>query len=332
MAPIYVPYTLESVVIAIPSKEWKVARDANGIITANLLDKQSGLLLNSLQLNFERGDQVNIRYHLDKARPSLVTEGNTVITVESAELEQRLLQIESQLLVEKQNKIALETGQKSELIRQLQAQVVLEKEALDIQQKNFTRVKGLYENEAVALAELEFAQNDLNEAQVNVGIAEKAVEVAQTGEKAETIAVANARIQSLKTDLEFLRRKKADYLLKSPLTGYASYVSSLNGEAFVIYDTSAVSLQIPVRLRDQGYLRPGQAVKIAIRDTGQKIPAKIISIDSNPQLLGGELAVFVIAEPEEAANIPNWEVPMRCELNCGSVTIREFLHRAIRWQ
>ena len=332
MTPVRVPYNIESVVVAVPGKEWKVAKDANGIITANLLDMQNGLLLNAVQLNFERGDQVNIRYHLDEQHPTYVAEGKKVITVASIELEQRLIQVESQLLVEERNKAALATGQKPELITQLEAELELARQTLDLQQKNFRRVKGLFEKEAVSQAEFEQAETALNEALSNVKIAEEAIQVARTGEKPETIAAANARIGALKAELDVLRRKKAGYELASPISGKASFVSTPEGDAFVIRDTSVMTLQIPVKMRDQNFLTPGQQVKVKIRETGLVIPARLESIDPTPQLLGGETCVIVHAVPEKAGAPGLWSVPMRCELQLGKVTIREYLRRAIRWQ
>ncbi len=332
MAPIEVPYTIESVVVAVPAKEWKVTRDANGIITANLMDRQHGLLVSSTQLNFERGDQVNIRYHLDELHPTYVAEGKKVITVESIELEQRLIRAASQLRVEERNREALATGQKPELITQLEAEVDLARQTLDLQQKNFNRIKGLYENEAVSQAEFEQAETALNEARVNVKIAAEALQVARTGEKPESIAAANARIKALKAELEILRRKKEGYELASPISGKASYETGPGSEAFVIRDTSALTLQIPVKMRDRNLLVIGQPVRLKIRETGRLIPARLESIGPEPQLLGGELTVIVNAVPENAGTIANWSVPMRCELDLGKVTIREFLRRAVRWQ
>lgn len=332
LAPIQVPYTIGSVVVMVPAKEWKVARDANGIITANLLDRQTGLLLNSVQLNFERGDQVNIRYHLDEMHPTFVSEGKKVITVESIELEQRLIQIASQLLVEERNKEALATGQKPELITQLEAELELARQNLDLQQKNFERIKGLYEHEAVPQAEYERSETALNQARSDVRIAEEALNVARTGEKPETIAAARARINALEAELEVLRRKKEGYELTSPISGRASYMNSPEGEAFVIYDTSMVTLQIPVRMKDQDVLVPGQQALVKISDTGQSVPVRLESIVMEPQLLDGELTVLVNAVSEKPVATVRWNLPMRCELDLGKVTIREFLRRAIRWQ
>ena len=332
MAPIQVPYTIESVAVVVPAREWRVSTEANGLITADLLDRQSGLLMNSIQLNFERGDQVHIRYHLDDTHPGFVAEGEKVITVESAELEQRIIQLASQLLVEEQNKRALITGQKRELIKQLQAEVELARENLSLQQKNFERIKGLYEGKVVALAEFEIAQTAFNEAQANVGIAEKAVEVARTGEKAETIAVANARINALKSELEFLRRKKQDYELVCPLSGSASYLTDAQGTAFVVRDTAQLTLQIPVRMRDRQFLVPGQPVWVKIRETGQQVRATLTTIETEPRLLGGQAAVIVNTVPAKGQHLPQGQFPLRCELRLGKVTIKEFLRRAIRWQ
>lgn len=332
MTPLRVSYTIETMLATVPIREWRVERGADGIVCANLMDLQSGLLLHSLQLDFERGDQVNIRYHLDGQGSPVVAEGQKIITVESAELEQRIIQVASQLRVEEHNKQALATGQKRQLIQQMQAQVELAKQELSLQQKNFERIKELYEKEVVPLAEYERATTAYQEALANVNIAEKALEVAITGEKAETVAVAIARINALKSELEFLRRRKSDYELNSPLSGFATYETTPNGVAFVVKDTSALILQIPLKMREQQFLMPGQLVRVKIKDTGQIIEAHIASVDAQPKLFGGEWALVLNVVPEAGQKVPLWPVPVRCELILGKVTLREFLRRAIRWQ
>jgi hypothetical protein len=328
-APIKVPYTLESVAKVLPARQWILTRGADGALTVTLHDHRSGLLEEAEGYQFDRGDLVQMEFNAADSLRHFAREGEILAAITSNRLEEQLTALKNQLRVEKANLGVVSTGEKQELIRQLTEEVRLAEENLKLQKKMYDRGKVLYEEGVIALSEFEQVENAHDAAILAVRVAREALEVGNTGEKVETVTLANEQIEALQQQIAFFEDKQRRYLLHAPFDGSVRSEITLEGDRILLEDTAASILLIPLRLKDARYVEAGQEIVVKLPDREQEFASSVLNVGAQVQLLGSEQVVVVKALTREK-ELPGG-VPMRCRIDCGKVRISEFLKRSVQW-
>lgn len=325
-SPIRVPYTLESMAKVMPARQWILTKLTDGSLTVTRHDHFTGQMQEAEGYQFDRGDLVKMQFD----RADTVREGETMAVITSNRLDEQIVELRNLLLVEQANLGVVATGEKEELIRQRKEELNLAKENLKLQKKLYDRAKTLVEELVISKQEFEIAENAHDAAILQVKVAEEALEVANTGEKVETVSLASSRIESLKQQIAFLEDKQTRYILAAPFSGAVRSETTLDGERILVEDTTAFVLYIPIRLRDSRFVQKGQEIELTFPDKQQTFSAQIMDVGSQVMLLGNEQVVTVKALTHEK-NLP-YGMPLRCTINGGKVRITEFLKRSIQWK
>jgi hypothetical protein len=331
-APFDVPFTVESVAKVLPTRQWALLKRADGSLSLTHYDHRTGLVSHQEGYQFDRGDQVQVRFNDGWKAGSSVRAGEKVATIASNRLVEQLLQLKSELAVEQANLGVVATGQKPQLIRQLEEEINLARADLELRRKTLDRTRQLHSDGLVPLMELERAENAYNESMARAQVAEKKLAVNSTGEKQETVSLAASKIASLQKEIAFLENKQNKYVLTAPFDGQVRFETTPDGDRLLLEDTSVVILLIPVRLHDSRFVRPGQNVALHLVDNQTAITASVLEIGSRVEILNREQVVIVKAAAGGYGASLQPGSPVRSRIDCGKVRVAEFLKRSIRWQ
>lgn len=331
-APVNVPFSIESVAKALPVRQWILLKSPDGSLSATLHDHRTGLATNTEGFQFDRGDLVHVEFFGTEGGSNFIGAGKTIATITSNRLSEQLVQLRNQLAVEKAGRSVVATGQKRQLVKQLEEEISLAKADLKLRQKILERTKQLYSGGLVALVDLEQAENAYEESEARVRVAEKALTVGNTGEKEETVSLASSKIASLEQQISFLEDKQNRYIIAAPFDGLVRFEITLDGERFLLEDTSATLLLIPIRLRDSRYVTPGMEIEIQLVDNQTTLRSTVLSVSERVEVLNMEQVVIAKASVMQGKEMLPAGMPIRCRIHCGEVRVAEFLKRSIRWQ
>jgi hypothetical protein len=331
-SPIKVPYTLESMAKVMPAQQYILTKLPDGALTVTFHDHLGGQMKEAEGYQFDRGDLVKMHFGSADTVRTYAREGEIMAAITSNRLDEQIVALRNELRVEQANLGVVATGEKDELIRQRKQELNLAKENLKIQKKLFDRAKLLVEELVISQQEYELAENAHEAAILQVKVAEEALEVAETGEKVETVDLASSRIEALKQQIAFLEDKQTRYLLYAPFSGPVRSETTIEWERILLEDTTAFVLFIPVKVRDSRFVQAGQEIAITLPDNQQTFSCQVLEVGSQVILLGlGLEQVVTVKAITYEKNLP-YGMPLRCTINCGNVRITEFLRRAIQWK
>jgi multidrug efflux pump subunit AcrA (membrane-fusion protein) len=332
-APLDVPYTLDSVVRVLPARQWVLSQATDGALSAVVYDQRTGLVRRQEGWQFDRGDLVQMRFQEEWKAGARVKAGETVATIASNRLSEQLIQLRNQLAVEQANLGVVASGQKPQVLAQLEEEIKLAQADVELRRKSLERTKQLQAEGLISALALEQAENALHDAQARVRLAEKSLAISASGEKQETVTVTAARIAALQKEIEFLENKRSKYVITAPFAGEVRLENTLEGDRLLVEDTTALILQIPVRLRDVQYLELKQQLTLQLPEQQNAVTATVLEIGKRVEVLGYEQVVLVKAVAAEAdAGLLAPGAPVRCRVVCGKVRLAEFLRRSLRWQ
>ena len=104
----------------------------------------------------------------------------------------------------------------------------------------------------------------------------------------------------------------------------------------LVEDTTALIVQIPIRLRDLRYLQQGQQLELQLVDRQATAQATVLEIGKRVEIISFEQVVIVKAlvtqSAEQSAAMFSPGAPVRCRVVCERVRLLEYLRRSIRWQ
>jgi hypothetical protein len=332
VAPFDVAFTIESAANVLPLRQWALLKARDGALVATLYDHRTGLVSNQNDFQFDRGDQVHVRFKEGWKTGDRVRTGEKVATIISNRLGEELVKLKNQLAVEEANLGVVSSGQKPQVIGQSEEEINLAKADLALRKQALERTRQLHVDGLVPLMQLEEAENKYNESLARVRIAEKSLQVQSTGEKPEAVSLAQSRIASLRREIAFMEGKSKQYVVNAPFNGQVRFETTLEGERLLLEDDSAAILQILLRLRDRPFLNQGQNVEVQLIDNQITLMATILEIGSRVELLNQEQVVLVKAIAEREAAPPLTATAIPCRIVCDRVRVLEFLKRSIRWQ
>lgn len=334
--PLEVPFTLDSVVKVLPARQWVLSHTPDGSLTAAVYDHRTGMVRRQEDYQFDRGDQVQMRFQDDWKAGTRVKAGETVASIVSNRLSEQLVLLKNQLAVEEANLGVVASGQKPQVIAQFEEEVSLARADVELRRKTLERTKQLQAEGLIAALAVEQAENTLHDAQARVRLAEKSLATATSGEKQEVVTVTSSRIASLQKQIEFLENKRNKYEIATPFAGEIRVENSLEGDRLLVEDTTALILQMPVRLRDVRYLQQGQRIEMQWLDQSVTTPATVLEIGRRVETISFEQVVYVKALVESRENQEALDfapgTSVRCRIIVERIKLGEFLRRSLRWQ
>jgi multidrug resistance efflux pump len=322
--PLSVPFRLESAAYVEPLRQWVLTRHPDGSVTTAFRGAAEGLASGQVSYQFDRGDQV--LFHLS-AGP--VGVGDTLLVIRSNRLEEQLVELRTSLAVERAALAVVETGEKPELRAQLAQSVRLARENLSLQEKLVERARRSYAEGLVSLQEQEIAENAYRAALLRLQVVEEEQSVVETGEKPETRSLSRARMAALSNQVSFLEDKARGYVVTAPFGGRLRELPVPEGQQWVLEDTSASQLTVPVRSRDVPHLRAGDTVRLSLAVPFRTFACRVKGVGQQLRVLDMEQVVLVTLHTQAEDLVQGG--PIRCHLDLGPVRLSDYLQRSLGW-
>jgi HlyD family secretion protein len=228
-------------------------------------------------LHFEEGDWIKA--------------GDVVATIEAEDLKDEVAVAEATVAAAAAVVAKMEAGSRRQEIRKAEAAVAAARAELDNQRANFTRLKGLFEEDVATAAALDQATADLVKAQEAFSGAQEQLELRKEGFRREDIDVARAELKKAQATLELARTRLGYATLVSPASGVAlvrpaevGEVAAVGSVVLTIGDLDNVWFEGYIPETDLGKVRYGQKAAIAT-DTypDKRYPGTVSYIASRAQ-------------------------------------------------
>ena len=180
----------------------------------------------------------------------------------------------------------LKRGERSENILKIEAQLLSLKSTLRTAEDEYLRVKQLYANDAASKARLDKARSELDLAKANLKAKQQELEIATKGAREEDIRAQEAKILSIKANLDRAIADREYTTLYMPFDGVIAKKHVSNFEQIQknqdIYDVSAMDrIEVKVSIPDTmiANIKKGQSVQAEFLPLkGKKTTGKITKV------------------------------------------------------
>jgi len=205
-----------------------------------------------------------------------VQAGDVIARLSNHALVAELGKTESATQESRANLRKLEAGPTAEEIAVLKAAVSRAEDGLGYAQSNVTRLRSLYEKEAVTSQEYEAAQQLAGTAENDLADARGRLDLLVRRSRPEDIDASRARLESLEKQRRFLDGEVRELTVVSPVSGIvatpAPQLKEMHGQLVArgaliakVYDFSTVLARIVVSEKEIGDVRVGQPVALRVR-------------------------------------------------------------------
>ena len=327
--PIKIPYSIITPGKVIPSKEWIILKGADGRVITLLKNNVKGSTETYTVSQFERGDAIHFELMPEIGIGSFISENDTVAKIYSNEIERQYVQLKGELEVTLASLELNKAGEKSSVIEEEKKQLEYKKKQAEEYQKQYLRIKALFDKEMVSQEEYEIAKSNNELYDLNVKISEAHIQSISTGSKPEQIKYINSQISSLQKQIDALRARFENYILVSKVSGSVNQIYS-GDTILVVSDTSKLLVISPVKWIDRNFIQPNQIVTIKTPDSEIINNALVYRKEKQAQLLNRQ-QVFLISSRLE--NISADLVPglfVECSVQCNPVSPIQYLSRLLK--
>lgn len=283
--------TIKTFCQVLPKEKWILTKGDNGQIISSMVDYTKGHTVQYSLNQFERGEYISLKF-LSDSREKFINRGDTIISIISSEIEDRLISVEGELEVAKANLKSQSSGQKESMIREAETRLSYTQEKIDEQKVLFQRVSSMYEKGLSSQQEYETQKWILDLLEIEKEIYKAQFENLSTGVKDEEINFIESQINSIQSRLDFLKNRRNDLTIISPISGYIENVFSPDTLLTLINDKEVV-LNIPVKLEDLEFLKKEQSVKLGLNDFEKEYSGTIVSIPREVKFLNNQQVVFI---------------------------------------
>ncbi len=325
--PVHIPYTVESIGLVYPHREWKMMKDAAGNITTSLQDFQTGTITSAANFQFERGDLVRMSLGFDPGQRSSVSSGDTLLNIYTILIDQQITQTEGDLARLKAQLTSNETGEKSPVVKEAENKLQFAEEDFRLKQKVYVIQKQLYDEQVISLLEYSAAENTKELARIQVEVAQKALEIANTGLKPADVDITRRGITALENRLRVLREQKASYRILAPFAGRI-IPAVLPTDMLVLHDTLGYVVHVPIPISEAPYLSDMTQVRVQNPMNLQDFSTHILQTNAHVEVIGGRQVIFLEVIVPARAQLKTG-LGTLCTIQLGDLNLRAYLKRVL---
>lgn len=233
-----------------------------------------------------------------------VSAGQTLLTLDTKAFEQAVKQAEAGLA---SAQAALEQAKSNQTsaITQAENSVLIAEQAVEDAEREFNRIKSLYEAGAVPQQQLDQAQTAYTNAQLQL---KNALDALENSKKTEGIAVAEQSVEQARVNLEIARSNLADTKVTAPQAGVVVELNAEVGEmaspgqaVMKLMDVNPMMVITNVPENQLAYFSLGQEVKLTFDSINLKTVGVVDYISPlNSATNGGYPVKIRVANDDEA--------------------------------
>lgn len=208
---------------------------------------------------------------------SAVKKGDTIITLDTKEIEAQVAQAQAGVNTAQTNLIKAQAGVRPEQIAQAQATVDSAKVSYINTKNNFDRNQQLLAAGGISQSQFEASETQLAAAQAQYNSAQNQLDILIKGETQETLNVLQAQVQQAQAALDLAKAQFANGTIVSPISGIISAKNINIGElaspgdnlvSVVNVDSLYINASLPAGLI--GSVKVGQKVVVKVSEIPDK--------------------------------------------------------------
>jgi len=285
--------TVKTVCEVFPKEKWILTKGDNGQIISRVIDYTKGRTVQYNLNLFERGEQVFLKFSSDKNR--LISSGDTVVSIISSDVRERVVEIEGDLEVAKASLKSQNTGEKESLINEAKARLSYTEEKISEQNVLLKKTETLYEKGLSSQQEFDTQKWIVDLLEIEKKIYKAQLQNLSTGAKSEEINLLKSQINSFDSRLKLLKTRQDGLTITAPISGYLSDVFSSDTLVSLINDREII-LHAPIRIEDIELLKSGQIIRLRISDLEEEYNGLIISISREVKFINNQQVAFISIE------------------------------------
>jgi HlyD family secretion protein len=159
-----------------------------------------------------------------------VQKGQVLVQLETSDYIQQLKQSESGLKSAQAKLADTKAGARSQELQRLESAVEQAKAIYDSAQKNYDRMKALYDTGAISQAEFEKVSLELDKARTGYEQAQAQLDLSKAGATSNTIAALQAEVDRMKATLDLAKNTLDSAAITAPISGVIARRSIDPGE------------------------------------------------------------------------------------------------------
>jgi hypothetical protein len=319
-----VPHSIRTYFEVQPIQRWVLSKGPEGQIISSVTNFKAGTSNNISIVQFERGEIMNFNFNPAMDSKSILAIEDTVGIVYSSRLQERLTQLRGTILIAQADLAAKSTGEKEALIEEARKKIKYSE--VKIQEKTllFERAKELLKKEYISKEEYDVSLWQLKQAEIENEINKAQLEVYSTGLKDEDLDVLKTTIDSHLGEIELIKKRLKDFVLKSPISGDILREYSKD-TLLVVNNTSELVLYAPVRFETMQYLKEGEIVQVELTNISEEVKGVLLSLSKQVKILNGVQILYarIVVDPQKLNLVPGLIVGG--EIILPKITIPQYL-------
>jgi hypothetical protein len=319
-----VPHSIHTYFEVHPVQKWVLAKGVEGQIVSSVMNFTSGASNNISVVQFERGESMNFDFIPSIESKSFLVSGDTVGIVYSSQLYERIAQLRGITLITQADLAAKSTGEKQDLIEVARKKIKYSEAKIQEKTLLFERAKELFRKEYISKEEYDVSLWQLKQAEIENEIDKAQLEACLTGSKNEDLTVLKTTIDSYLGEIELLKKRLKDFVLRSPISGDILREFSKD-TLLIVNNTSKLILYTPIRFEKTQYLREGEIVQIELNNISEEVTGVLLSLSREVKILNGVQILYarIIIDPQKVNMVPG--LLIGGEIILPKVTIPQYL-------
>ena len=320
--PVRFPSGVTTYATITPAHRWELSRATDGQLVASAFNYESGMNEGFRVSTFSQGGSVYFSPHPSLAPGRAVAVGDTVGSIYSSEVAERLISLDGQLTAARGLLAVNTTGQKSAIVNEAEQRLKFAIRRRDEHRKTEERHQLLYDQRLIPQGEYDRVQNEANALQDEIAIAESNLESARTGAKPEQVELAQVNIAALESEIEALRRRAGTYTLTAPIAG--TLTPSFSQDVLVTIVARDHVALVPIPRSDYPRVAATPEPRFMFSGLSHPVRGTLLSMGRELQMLHGREVLIATVRLDSAPSdlMPGRLVP--CRLACSPVTAVEY--------
>lgn len=304
--PLKFPYKVYATGKVFASKEWSLGRNADGQILSTMRDNLLDRISSYGGREFYSGDFFDFKLQPEFNERKFVKANEAIGYIYSSELAIQLNRLETELNNAIAENAVDATGEKPSVMAEAQTAWNQSVEKYKNAQRLFKRTERLYQDSLISRQEYEVASNNVQIMKIDAELAEARYKKLGTGDKASQLEFNQTRIQSLRSQINLLRKKMESFEIKAPISGLIQQKKgqlTIPENLITVLDTSELLVIAPVMYKESLYLQKGNLVNCFLYHNSTNVTGEIVHIDNVIQVVGGRQAVYVTSKLQKNSGL-----------------------------
>ena len=294
LPPILIPSVVNTYANIMPANKWVLAKGMAGQLIASTFNYQTGISDGYRVSNFANGSSVFFSVSPSLKPGQHVAVGDTVGSVYSSEMQERLVALNGQLAAAEGQLAVSATGSKSSIVEVAQQRLEAAKRKRADYQLIVVRTQALFHDYLLPPGEYDKVQSTIHNLDDAIAIEQANLDAAKTGEKPEQVAVVASQIAALKDEINAIRSRAATYTLCSPIEGTVS--PTFSGDMLLtILATSHYVALMPIRATDYARVAATPNARVTVVGFSRRVQGRIVAVNRELQLQGTQKVVMATA-------------------------------------